>query len=103
MMVVACPAPTMLTESLMYSAPWLPVKSPTTFGNVRVKEHAGIEIVSVPARALARSTASRTLQDEDVSALLVLLQALVIGDVGVGSSVRFTKNVGSGIGKDTEG
>src|SRR5215475_11088221 len=59
-------------------------------------------IVSVPAVALALRTASRKLQDVDVSALLTLLQVVAIAP-GAGSSVRFTKNVGSGSGIIAEG
>src|SRR5215469_15644186 len=49
--------------------------------------------VSVPAVALARRMASRNLQS-----LATPLHAFVIGEAGVGSSVLFTVNVGSGRG-----
>src|SRR5215470_12966094 len=60
---------------------------------VSVYVPAGTITVSVPARALARRMASRKLQS-----LATPLHAFVIGETGVGSSVRFTVNVGSGRG-----
>src|SRR6185437_5007325 len=102
-MVEFCPAPTMFTESFTYSAPWLPVKSFATFGSVSVYVPAASWMVSVPAVALALSTASRMLQEDEVSALLTLLQAFVMGEVGVGSSKRLGKKVGSGSGIITMG
>src|SRR5262249_2021750 len=103
MIVEFCPAPMILTESFMYRAPLFPEKSFRTLGRVSVKVPAASWMVSVPATAFALSTASRKLQDEETSALLVLLHALAIGDVGAGSSLRLTKNVGSGSGIDNEG
>ena len=55
-------------------------------------------MVSVPVVAFARRMASRKLQS-----LATPLQAFVIGEAGVGSSVRFTVNVGSGSGIIADG
>src|SRR5205807_2493215 len=63
---------------------------------------AATVIVSVPAVLFALRIASRRLQDEEVSALLTLLHVLATAP-GAGSSVRFTKKVGSGSGIMTEG
>src|SRR5215510_2800274 len=95
--------PTRFTESLRYKAPLFAEKSFVTFARVSVYVPAAREIVSVPAVALAFNTASRKLQEEELSTLLTLLQALDMGEVGAGSSNRFGKNVGSGSGIITVG
>src|SRR5882724_9238483 len=99
MMVEFRPAPTMVIELFTYRAPLLPEKSPATFGLVRVIVPAGTITVS----PLALRMASRILHELDRSPKPALLQAFVMGEVGVGSSLRLTKNVGSGIGITANG
>src|SRR5215467_1602387 len=98
-MVVAWPAPVMLTESWISRVPVAEVWWSAAFlAMVRVYVPAGNMMLSVPASAFALITASRKLQS-----FATPLQALVIGDTGVGSSNLFTVNVGSGIGISIEG
>src|SRR5882724_5534679 len=97
-------APTIFTESLMFKVPVVASYAGLAArGSVSVYVPTSREMVSVPGVALALRTASRRLQEEEVSTLLTLLQASVIGEVGVGSSKRLGKNVGSGIGITIEG
>src|SRR5215470_8446885 len=99
-MVVFWFPPTMVTLWFTYKAPKLPEKSLVTFP--MVSEYV-VPVCSMIVSPLALSMASRKLHEDDISAKLVLLHALLIGDVGVGSVVLLTKNVGSGIGIVTEG
>src|SRR5260370_40070627 len=94
------PEPTIVSVSVTSTSP-----GPAMFSFspiwVRVIVPAGNMIVSEPGIEFALITAWRRLQEEEVSEVLMLLhvKATVASAVlAVGSSNRFTKNVGSGRG-----
>src|SRR5258708_15922705 len=86
-MVVACPPPIMVTELLMFKVPVLASYAGLAIRPlVRVYVFGGRLMVLVcPVFALVSRTASRKLQS-----LATPLHALVMGETGTGSSVRFT-------------
>src|SRR5258708_25175700 len=94
--------PRMVTESVISSVPPSAVKLPAILGWVSVYVPAAKLILSDPGLLLALRTASRKLQELELSTLLTLLQVLATAP-GSGSSKRFTKYVGSGSGISAEG